>query len=291
MPTKYLVQDIETIPETELAKNWPAEREALELGGEKDPFPPLGYHKVITIGMLTMDENLLPVRAGCAAGGCAGGNTEKEMVARWSSVVDNGTNAPLKMVDWYGRGFDVPVLQTRAFRYGIPLPWYFGLQPDNRGEKSKFSKEYRDRNSGAHHDLVDVWTNRGAFRKPHMADLAKLMGLPGKVDGDGSKVYELWKNFAHARNVAEGRQPGPGTPEQLEAWRLKSVEIATEIDTYCMQDVFQTAFIHQRLEYMAGRIALEPYQTAASALLGLVEKADPLLWGMIDADTVLLKSV
>lgn len=289
---KYLVQDIETIPETELATDWSKEREKLELDGKKDPFPPLTYHKVITIGMLTLDDDLLPVKSGCAAGGLAGGQTEKEMIERWNSVVGNGGNTPLRMVDWYGRGFDVPVLQTRAFRYGIQLPWYFGLQPDNRGERSQWSKEYRDRYQGAHDDQAEIWTNRGAFSRPHMKDLAQLMGLPGKLDGDGGKVYDQWKDYNHAKNVAEGKTIGPpGTPEQYEAWRLKSVEIGTKIDAYCMQDVFQTAFIFQRLQYMAGKISIGHYQTCAAALLVFVEKADPLLRAKIDDQAVLLKSV
>lgn len=289
---KYLVQDIETIPETELAADWAKEREALEATGKKDPFPPLVYHKVVTIGMLTLDEQLMPVKAGCAAGGCAGGQSEREMIVRWSSVASNGGGTPLRMVDWYGRAFDVPVLQTRAFRYGIQLPWYFGLQPDNRGERSQWSKEYRDRYQGAHDDQADAWTNRGAFTKPHMADLARLMGLPGKVDGDGGKVYDQWKEYAHAKNVAEGKTLGPqGTPEQHEAWRLRSVELAAKIDTYCMQDVFQTALIFQRLQYMAGKISLEKYQVAAESLLLLVEKTDPVLRSKIDVAAVLLKTV
>jgi predicted PolB exonuclease-like 3'-5' exonuclease len=289
---KYLVQDIETIPETELATDWEKEREKLEADGKANPFPPLVYHKVVTIGMLTLGDDLLPVKSGCAAGGCTGGQSEKEMISRWSSVVANGDAAPLRMIDWYGRGFDVPVLQTRAFRYGIPMSWYFGLQPDNRGEKSQWSKEYRDRYAGAHDDQADVWTNRGAFTKPHMADLARLMGLPGKIDGDGGKVYDQWKEFAHAKSIADGTCWGDkGTPEQREEWRKKSIEIATKIDTYCMQDVFQTAFIFQRLQYMAGKLSLERYQVAAAALLVFVEKADPLLRSKIDAETVLLKSV
>jgi predicted PolB exonuclease-like 3'-5' exonuclease len=289
---KYLVQDIETIPETELATNWEKEREALELAGKKDPFPPLAYHKVITIGMLTLDDGLMPVKAGCAAGGVAGHQSEREMIARWSAVIENGGGAPLRMVDWYGRGFDVPVLQTRAFRYGIPMTWYFGLQPDNRGEKSQWSKEYRDRYAGAHDDLCEAWTNRGSFTKPHMADLARLMGLPGKIDGDGAKVYDLWKNFRHCMNVAEGKQTGPApTPEQSETWRNKAVGIAQEIDTYCMQDVLQTAFILQRLQYMAGKIGIGHYERAASALLAFVEKTDKVLFEKIDAQAVLLKSV
>jgi len=273
---KYLVQDIETVPETELANDWATERAELEAAGKKDPFPPLVYHRVITIGMLTLDEDLLPVRAGCAAGGVVGGKSERAMIERWSSVAAGDGRNPIRLVDWYGRGFDVPVLQNRAFRYGIQLPWYFGLQADNRGEKSQWSKEYRDRYAGAHDDLADIWTNRGAFAKPHMADLAKLMGLPGKVAGDGGKVHDLWKSYSHARKV-----------EGIDL----SLRLALEIDTYCMQDVFQTALILQRFHYLSARINLDGYRVAARALLDMIEQADPLLFKYIDTQAVLLQDV
>jgi len=262
---KYLVQDIETIPETELAAEWLKEKAAKEAKGEKDPFPPLWAHKVITIGMLALDENFLPVKGGCAAGGLAGGRSEKEMIERWSAAASGALfeqREALHMVDWHGRGFDVPVLQTRAFRYGIPLPWYFGLLPDNKGGKSQWSKEYRDRYGGAHMDLAELWTNKGSFPRPHMANLAQLMGLPGKVGIDGSKVYEAYK-----------------------AEEYKS------IDTYCMQDVFQTAFLLQRFEYMAGRLTLDGYRVAVGALIAFVAGADQELYKKIDYDAVLLREV
>ena len=58
-----------------------------------------------------------------------------------------------------------------------------------------------------------------------------------------------------------------------------------------MQDVFQTAFIFQRLQYMAGKISIGHYQTAATALLDFVGKTDSLLREKIDVEAVLLKSV
>lgn len=270
MMTKYLVHDIETIPETELKAEWEVDAEKQRAKGVADPFPGIAYHKVICIGMLTLDRDLKPVKSGCAEGGVAGGKSEKEMIEKWNKVAwgGGGTGTQLHLVDWHGRGFDVPVLQTRAFRYGIPLPWYFGLLPDNRGTISSFSKEYRDRYGGRHEDLAEYWTNRGAFPRPHMASLAKLMGLPGKTGVDGSKVYDLWKEHQHAKMVGEGRAPQsePGTPEQYAAWMEKSVEIAKSIDTYCMQDVFQTAFILQRARLLAGDIEIEAYREAARAL-------------------------
>jgi predicted PolB exonuclease-like 3'-5' exonuclease len=244
---KYLVQDIEAIPETELQADWETEKAKLIAeGSTRDTrFEPIWAWKVITIGMLALDENLRPTSGGCAMGGLRAGGTEKAMIQRWSDVASgkhHDQKESLRMVDWCGSRFDVPVLQTRAFRHGIQLPWLFGLQPDNRGGISSYSKEYRDRYGGKHDDLAEIWTNRGMFPKPHMENLAKLMGLPGKCGIDGSKVYDAWKEKRYA-----------------------------EIDTYCMQDVIQTAFVFQRFCYMAGRLTADQYKEAANSLLNWVQ--------------------
>jgi predicted PolB exonuclease-like 3'-5' exonuclease len=248
---KYLVQDIEGIPETELQPLWEAEKaKLLAEGNTRDTrFEPLWAWKVISIGMLVLDSDLKPVQGGCAAGGLSGGKSEKEMIQRWSDVVSgkfwDDQNESLRMVDWYGSRFDVPVLQTRAFRYGIQLPWLFDLQPDNRGGISQWSKEYRDKFQGKHDDVSELWTNRGSFQRPHLESLAVLMGLPGKVGIDGSKVYDAYKAGQHR-----------------------------EIDTYCMQDVIQTAFVFQRFKYMSGKITLDAYRAAAEALLEWTRRQD-----------------
>jgi predicted PolB exonuclease-like 3'-5' exonuclease len=241
---KFLVQDIETIPETEIVDMWTPSEADKERYPDKPPFPPIWCHKVVCIGMLALDDEYRPIKGGCAAGGLSGGKSEKEMVAAWDNAVSGRKfkEKPLRMVDYNGRGFDVPVLQTRAFRYGIPLPWYFGKLPDNKGGISSWSKEYRDRYAGHHIDLQHSWTNNGAFRYPHLANLAKLMGLPGKVGIDGSKVHQAYKD------------------KQFK-----------EIDTYCMQDVFQTAFLLQRFRFMEGRLILAAYQRAATALLDFIK--------------------
>lgn len=263
---KYLVQDIETIPESEIASMWdPATAPANTRYPEKEPFPPIWAHKVVCIGMLALEPNLHPKKGGCAAGGAAAKNGEHAAISRWSEAVSGhmwGQDRPLKMVDYNGRGFDVPVLQTRAFRYGIPLPWYFGLLPDNKGTISNYSKEYRDRYGGWHRDVQELWSNRGASRYPHLENLAKLMGLPGKCGFDGSDVHQAYKDGKLA-----------------------------EIDRYCMEDVFQTAFVFQRYHLLSGKIDLEKYRAAATALLDFIKKSDnhgPFLEA-IDKAAVLLE--
>lgn len=265
---KYLVQDIETIPETELQADWEAEKDKLLAeGNTRDTrFEPLWAHKVITIGMLALDEKLKPVKGGCAAGGLVGGKSEREMIERWSLVASGAAfkqRDSLRLVDWHGAKFDVPVLQTRAFRYGIQLPWLFELLPDQKGTVSGFSKEYRDRYRGKHDDLSEIWTNRGMFQKPHMENLARLMGCPGKVGIDGSKVYEAFK---------EGRY--------------------ADIDLYCMQDVIQTALVFQRFCYMAGRLSLVDYRGAVDALLEWLDKQpeQTAFRGLMKVDEMRLES-
>lgn len=247
MTAMYLVQDIETIPETEIQGMWEEENALLKEQGKERDFPPIWAHKIICIGMLVLDEKMMPLKGGCAAGGTQADKSEKEMIEKWSAAASGKlfeTKNALRMVDWHGRGFDLPVLQTRAFRYGIQLPWYFGLLPDNKGNKTSWSKQYRDRYQGHHYDLAETWTNRGAFPRPHMANLAKLMGLPGKIGVGGSNVHEAYK----------------------------AGELA-DIDLYCMQDVFQTAWIFQRYTYLSGKIGLEEYREVAKALFDHVKSA------------------
>lgn len=293
---KYLVHDIETIPETELQSIWEADKEKNAAKGKEYDFEPIWAHKVICIGMLALDHELKPVKGGCAAGGVVGEKSEREMIERWSLVASGklfNQSESLCLVDWFGTKFDVPVLQTRAFRYGVPLPWLYELLPDNRGGISNWSKEYRDKYHGKHLDVSELWTLRGMFPKPRLLHLAKLMGLPGKLDCDGGKIYDVWKNYAHARNVAEGKTPGPkGTSEQHEAWRVKSVEIAATIDIYCMQDVFETAFLFQRFYYMAGKLTLDQYRAAATSLLDWIAKLPEQkeFLEATDRDAVLLNS-
>lgn len=228
----YIVHDIETIPETELTPLYlEAKEKHAEISPSKPFFPPIWAHKVISIGMLALDKNLHPTKGGCAAGGHAA--SEHQKITRWSEVTENA-GRPHKLVDWNGKAFDLPVLQTRAFALGVPLAWYF--QAPNPA--NKWSKPYRNRYAGQHLDLADEWTNNRAFQKPSLLHLATLMGLPGKVGIDGSKVHEAYQQGRHE-----------------------------EIDIYCMQDVVQTAFIFQRYSYLSGDLSLIQYQAATKSLL------------------------
>jgi predicted PolB exonuclease-like 3'-5' exonuclease len=86
-----------------------------------------------------------------------------------------------KIVTFNGRGFDLPLLELSAFRYGFPAKDYFA-----RG-RNRFNGDL---------DLMDWMTNFGACRgfAGGLDLLAKLLGKPGKMDMKGDQVYELYKS-------------------------------------------------------------------------------------------------
>jgi predicted PolB exonuclease-like 3'-5' exonuclease len=124
------------------------------------------------------------------------------------------------LVTFNGRNFDLPVLELQALKYGCQAPRYFASKSRNR-----YSEE-------GHYDLYDFLTNYGVHRLRGGFNLvAKLIGLPGKTEVDGSMVQQLWQ---------EGR--------------------LQDIDRYCRQDVIQTYFLFLRVELLRGRLTPEHYE-------------------------------
>jgi predicted PolB exonuclease-like 3'-5' exonuclease len=83
-----------------------------------------------------------------------------------------------RLVTFNGRGFDLPLLEMAAFRYGCPAPAYF--------------QNGRDRYRGSHLDLLDWLANFGASRLAGGLDLlSKLLGRPGKMEIAGDQVYAM----------------------------------------------------------------------------------------------------
>jgi predicted PolB exonuclease-like 3'-5' exonuclease len=83
-----------------------------------------------------------------------------------------------KLVTFNGRGFDLPLLELAAFRYGCSGMAYF--------------QSSRNRYGGNHFDLLDWLTNYGACRLAGGLNLlSKILGKPGKMEVTGDQVYAL----------------------------------------------------------------------------------------------------
>jgi predicted PolB exonuclease-like 3'-5' exonuclease len=131
------------------------------------------------------------------------------------------------LVTFNGRGFDLPVLELSALRYGISVPYYFS------DEESARSRRAPDR----HLDLYDFLTNYGAASlRGGMNLLLKMIGLPGKTELNGAMVQDYF-----------------------EAGRLD------EIHRYCRADVIQTYFLFLRVELLRGKIDRAAFQAAYEA--------------------------
>jgi predicted PolB exonuclease-like 3'-5' exonuclease len=85
----------------------------------------------------------------------------------------------VQMVTFNGRGFDLPLMELAAFRYGVSAKEHYALS--------------RKRVEGWHLDLMEWMSSAGAYRLSGGLDmLSKLLGKPGKMEVRGDKVYPMF---------------------------------------------------------------------------------------------------
>jgi hypothetical protein len=135
-------------------------------------------------------------------------------------------SVPHTLVTFNGRRFDVPVLALRALRHGLPQQF----------NTVAHRKRYDEEN---HLDLFAALTDYGSLDRGGFSldSLSQVIGLPGKGEDNGAAVAGLYAKGEHAK-----------------------------INGYCRQDVARTAFLLFRYLLMRGRIDVDQYRTAASAL-------------------------
>ena len=127
-------------------------------------------------------------------------------------------------VTFNGRGFDIPVMELAAYRYGLSISsWFAG---------NKWDQARNRYNTGAHLDLLDLFSNFGGARMNGGLNLcATLLGKPGKLDTKGDMVQDLWDAGEHQR-----------------------------IDDYCQCDALDTYFVFLRSLVMRGQIGIDQEQ-------------------------------
>ena len=233
----YLVFDIETRVDKDLVKEVYDPENSLTLeqaydtardqilgqSGQKSDFFPVPFHIPIAISTLQADEKYR-----IRALGCFGSDkySEFEMVSRFWQSFENAQT----LVTFNGRGFDLPVLETRALKHGLSLPRYFATgQTKNTYRGSRYSDAY-------HIDLCDFLSNFGAYQRNSLNLWAKLIGLPGKYTIAGEDVEYLFR---------QGRQK--------------------EVNQYCMTDVLQTYLLFLRVELLRGKLEKTAYETVVTA--------------------------
>lgn len=225
----YLVFDVEAVPDGELLRRvrYPSESfspaEAIERArGEvlaesdgRSDFVPTSflYPVAICVARVTADFRLQAIT-------CLDDPDfrPREMTAAfWRGLA----HYQARLVSFHGRGFNLPLLEWAAFRFGLTARGHF----DDR-----FGRRYRYGNS--HLDLNDWLSNHGACPIAGGLDLlSKLLGKPGKL-----------------------------RPPAHDVWRLIAAGDARIVNDYCMFDVLDTYFVFLRTRVMTGELDLPTEQ-------------------------------
>ncbi|MCL1912009.1 MAG: 3'-5' exonuclease [Leptospirales bacterium] len=234
--TRYLVFDVESVPDVRLIntvryrdENY-SDEEALEVyrrylleqsGGVSDFIPATFQYPVsVCLAKLREDFTLLDIVS------LDEPRFRPREITRlfWLGIEELYDHA--SYITFNGRGFDVPLLELMAYRYGIAAKRHF---------KDKFAGRYRF--GTKHIDLQDFLSNFGAVRMNGGLDLlAKVIGKPGKMSVKGDDVYDMFK---------QGQKQA--------------------ISDYCVHDVLDTYFVFLRSRVVMREITLERETTIINA--------------------------
>lgn len=181
----YLVMDTESVPDGRLLGliKYPgeplspadavrrAQEEARERSRDGSDFLPVSFQYPVAVCVIRVGADFRLQKITCLD---APHYRPAEIVRQfWEGVGRHQA----RLVTFNGRGFDLPLMELAAFRYGCGARSHFHLG--------------RNRFHG-HIDLLDWLTNYGAFRLSGGLNLlSKLLGKPGKMDTTGDQVYAL----------------------------------------------------------------------------------------------------
>lgn len=172
-------------------------------------------HRVITISCALRDRDAFRVWSLSEPA-----ESEGTIIQRFFDGIERYTP---QIVSWNGGGFDLPVLHYRGLVHGVTARRYWDLGEDDREFKwNNYISRYHTR----HLDMMDLLALYQPRASAPLDALAQLLGYPGKLGMDGSRVWDAW---------CEGR---------IDAIR-----------DYCETDVVNTYLVYLRFQLMRGHLA------------------------------------
>jgi len=240
---KFLVFDIESAPDGKLIKKvrYPKEdmdekdaieryqKEILESTNGVSNFIPVTFQYPLSVCIAKVDgEFRLKEIVSLDEPEFRPGEMTKQF---WFGLEAFYKNASL--VSFNGRGFDVPLMELMAYRYGI-------------GAKRHFTDKFgtRFRHGTRHIDLQDFLSNYSAIKMNGGLNLlSKILGKPGKMETKGSEVYDLFLQNK-----------------------------LTQINDYCIHDVLDTYFVFLRSRVLLGELSIDKEQEIVSETKNYLEK-------------------
>lgn len=206
---------LEGLPDAEVAKAMFAMRRQ-ETGGE---FLSLEQQRIVAISCaLRSREGLRVWSLGDPSA------PEAELIERFFEGIERFCP---DLVSWNGAGFDLPVLHYRALKAGVQAARYW----ETGDEDAAFRyNNYLGRFHWRHIDVMDVLSGYQPRARASLADVAALLGLPGKLGFSGAQVWDAYL----AGDLVRIRQ-------------------------YCETDVLNTYLIFLRFQLLRGKLTPERY--------------------------------
>jgi len=224
-----LVFDIETIPNTDLGRSLynlhdlddddVAKVMFFKQRQEKqNEFLPLYLHKVVAISILLKKsddsgDEIEVISLGTDA------FDEKGMVKQF---FDGIKYYKANLISWNGKGFDLPVLFLRAIEHQIQAKYFWQGDQSREFGFNNYSNRYHER----HLDVMDILSGYQPSLRTSLDHFSGLIGMPGKLGIDGSKVWTTFLNGAY-----------------------------DEIRNYCDTDVINTYISYLRFQHFRGHIS------------------------------------
>ncbi|HTV98002.1 MAG TPA: 3'-5' exonuclease [Steroidobacteraceae bacterium] len=236
-----LVFDIETVPDTDFGRRLyglkgltdaqvgeiMVTRRRQQAGSE---FLSPEQHRVVAISVLMRSREALKVWSLGEEGAA-----EKDLIERFFDGLERYTP---DLVSWNGAGFDLPVLHYRSLLHGVTAARYWET---GDGDTSFRYSNYLSRFHWRHMDLMDILSGFQGRGRASLADIACLLGLPGKLGLHGGQVWEVF--------LAGGIK---------------------RIRDYCETDVLNTYLIYLRFELLRGRLSAQEHAAELGRLRQLL---------------------
>ena len=252
--TPVLVFDIETIPDVEGLRKLhelPPELSAPEVAEyafqkqrakNGSDFLPHYLQRVAVISfVLRSDEGFKVVSLAEPKFG------EGEIIQMFFKGIEKYTP---QLVSWNGGGFDLPVLHYRGLIHGVTAPRYWEMGEGGSYDAREFKwNNYISRYHSRHTDLMDLLAMYQGRANAPLDDLAKLMGLPGKLGMDGSAVWQGW---------LDGK--------------------IDEIRDYCETDVANTYLVYLRFQQMRGALTAAEHDDELALVRAHLQSLDQAHW-------------
>ncbi len=201
-------------------------------------FLPLHQHRVVAISVAVLSD-----RGGFKTKSLGNiDSTEKQLISEFFRGIDDSKPT---LVSWNGNGFDLPVLQYRALIHGVQSKTYWDTgQFDREAKWNNYHGRYHDK----HFDIMDYLARYQMRGMAALDEIAKLLGLPGKVRVDQVGQENIFKAYLDGN--------------------LKSIR------SYCELDALNTLLIFLRLEYIRGIFTEDKYLQVTDEIRNWLEVSD-----------------